>query len=162
LRIVWRRVDGQGQEQTQVLRPILHGEGIYPQTQVSSGWPVSGAISLQRELLRAMWGDFETASPSQGSRCNQQRSIEHRNLVRDVSLARAHEAAQNFDLRSLWWDVCGEEPSITSEDLLCWMCGDVGAHQCTKAKGSRVGRLRAYGNAIVSQVAAEFIKAAMP
>jgi hypothetical protein len=158
---VWRRIDGQRQEPAQVLQPILHGSGDGDYPDIRGEWSISGPASLFGGLLRAMWGDLETASAPQGRRCHKQSIKQHCDPLREVPLARAHEAAKDFDLRSLWDGLCCQAPSIQSQDLRCWMCGDLGPHQCTKAKGSRVGRLRAYGNAIVPAVAAQFITACM-
>jgi hypothetical protein len=159
LRLVWRRADGKGSQSTQVLRPILHVEGIRDNSTIPGKWTISGTAQVFSRVVRGLWRDIAIASTSRQSRCNGQPTGEYSNLVCQVPCVEAQKAAENLDLHGLWNHFCGEGSSVESEDLLCFVCGRMGPHQCVQTTRSRVGRLRAYGNAIVPQAAAEFIMA---
>ena len=65
-------------------------------------------------------------------------------------------------MRSVWADVYCRIASQQEQDLFCPLCKRVGPQECTEEmEGRRIGRLRAYGNAIVPQVAEQFIRAFM-
>ena len=78
--------------------------------------------------------------------------------MRGLPRSPAHQAPSDVDVRSLWETLCGGVSSKPEQDMLCPLCGRMGATMRTE-KVARTGQLRAYGNAIVPQVAAEFISA---
>ena len=103
----------------------------------------------------------EAASPSSGRGRHEQSPRQHRNPVRSLSCGEAPETSSDVDLRGVPNGISG---AVTSEEeqavRACDMCGGVGSHLFKATLGNnRVGKLRAYGNAIVPQVAAEVISA---
>jgi len=110
------------------------------------GWAFAESISrasaqTQEDILRSVWWKRPFACPSCERGLDGQQPSEHPDLVRVVSsiLARHAQAA--------WGDVF-----------------DANARACSPlADGipARMGKLRAYGNAIVPQLAAEFIRSVM-
>jgi hypothetical protein len=60
----------------------------------------------------------------------------------------------------MWGGVSGERTPKEEQNLFCDLCGGVGENlRRSKVAESRVGKLRAAGNAIVPALAAEFIRA---
>ncbi len=94
-----------------------------------SGIPKAGG-EIHRRALRSLWIDGEPLRPPYQRRCNEQRAREHPDIVQPLSL-------------------------ILAQHAQAYRQAAIEAH----AGSSRVVRLRGYGNAIVPQVAAEFIEA---
>lgn len=110
------------------------------------GWEIAQGLpraSTQDEEghLRMLWGDEEASRAPHKRGLDGQPSGEHSNLVRVLSSVLARHA------QACW----GETFARHASD----------AFPLTTGAPARVGRLRAYGNAIVPQVAAEVISAYM-
>ena len=75
---------------------------------------------------------------------------------------RASRGDPEVDMRSVWDDLYSSLAQEPEQDLFCPVCEGMGTHQCFEEMGgSRVGMLKAYGNAIVAEQAAAFIRSYM-
>lgn len=122
---------------TEILQPGVHGKGIFEGTLNETSGAESGTCTFPKYEVRAMRNRKRgITSTSQGSRCNEQCDGECPNPMQTLPQYRSH----------------GD----------CEMCerGESEGYR-VRIIGNRVGRLRAYGNAIVAAQATEFIKAAM-
>ena len=62
-------------------------------------------------------------------------------------------------MRGVWEQLYRSLTSEPQQDLFCPLCKRVGPQECSEeVGGSRVGRLRAYGNAINAEAARIFIE----
>jgi hypothetical protein len=140
-----------------------------------------------RAAMRVVWQGGQASRSSQGPQSGQQRAIELADFVsllpQSFALAQLHRDATTEKALRLLLETSGAErlvcdPSHSIEATWQSLGKEVQDRFCRQlANGqgfirtvepplatnipSRVGRLRAYGNAIVPQVAAEFIMAAM-
>ena len=108
------------------------------------GWRFSDAApctggKIQERGVRGLWNDIATSSSSRGRGLEEQRSSQPADAMYSLSSILAQDACQAW----------GEAIAANA------------AHRSPLAHGvpNRVGSLRGYGNAIVPQVAAEFIRA---
>ena len=124
-------------------------------------WPQTGSETVFGSELREMRnGRAKAGTPPQGRKPNKQRSGEHRNTLHEMPPTTPCPTTQEVDLHSLRGDIHSEMEAQDSEMLFCRVCERVGPHLRIKTLArSRVKMLRAAGNAIVPQIAAEFIKA---
>jgi hypothetical protein len=109
-----------------------------------------------------MWIDASGSAPP-GSQSLEQRSIERRSSLLDMSSRRAQETAEAIGLCNLQDQLRGHQPSQPSQAVRsCDVCGRVepGLRNASLA-GNRVGKLRAYGNAIVAEQARIWIEMVM-
>jgi hypothetical protein len=124
--------------------------------------PSAGAANSPRKELQSMRGDAHTGA-SQGSEPSQQRSNESRGAVFSLPPQGTLRTTSVVELRDLPNAVSGSESPQSQQGLQgCAVCGRVGAHLRTASLApNRVGRLRAYGNAIVAPAAQAFVEAVM-
>jgi hypothetical protein len=150
----------EGRESSEVLLHGVHVEGLHETTDDCSGWSLSGAALLQSKGVRNVLCDESPGATSPRRGRHEQRAVECGDLVPAVSLEDAREAGTAFDMRGLRDPLHSGKPPEPQQNLLCGMCGRMGADLREATLGTnRVGRLRAYGNAIVAQAATEFIGA---
>lgn len=124
--------------EAEVLRARLHGQRLHEESRDSGGGALSSAAYVPSDRVRALRQDGPVpAQTPQGQEPNEQRAREYRDPVRGVPLERAPTNA---------CDCCGRNAD--------WLID-------AQLRGNRVGRLRAFGNAIVPQVAATFIGAVL-
>jgi len=120
-------------------------------------WALSSAVSICRDTVREMREQKVFRSASQRRERDEQQLIEYRNSLPQVSCA-ASPSETNANVPNLRDSLYSA--SVEELDMFCPVCAGMGPHKCTKEMGGgRVGRLRAYGNAIVPQVAQVFIEA---
>jgi hypothetical protein len=120
-------------------------------------WALSSAVSICRDTVREMREQKVFRSAPQRRERDEQQLIEYRNSLPQVSCA-ASPSETNANVPNLRDSLCSA--SVEELDMFCPVCAGMGPHKCTKEMGGgRVGRLRAYGNAIVPQVAQVFIEA---
>jgi hypothetical protein len=110
------------------------------------GWAVAQGVpcsseEIQEARMRMLRGDVAIARSSRGRRLDQQRPPESSNAMRVLSSVLARHA------RQAWGEAFDARAAAT--------------YPVTAGVPGRVGRLRGYGNAIVPQVAATFIEAAL-
>ena len=120
-------------------------------------WALSSAVSICRDTVREMREQKVFRSASQRRERDEQQLIEYRNSLPQVSCA-ASPSETNANVPNLRDSLYSA--SVEELNMFCPVCAGMGPHKCTKEMGGgRVGRLRAYGNAIVPQVAQVFIEA---
>jgi DNA (cytosine-5)-methyltransferase 1 len=127
-----------GRLATEILRKRLHGQSLHQESGNSRGGPLSGSTHVSGSRVRGLWQDRPiSSSSSQGPRPDEQHSIKHHDSVRGLPHERTSADACSC---------CGREVDWLADAII---------------RGNRIGRLRAYGNAIVPPLAAEFIAAFM-
>lgn len=110
-------------------------------------------------VLQPMRGDNSPSSASPRQGYTEQHPGERRDSLHGLPLSGAFTGTEAIHMRRLRESVCRKGSSVQGEDLFCPVCVRVGPHKCSTSMGpSRVTRLRGYGNAIVPQLAAVWIK----
>ena len=160
---ILRKVPGGNKrlQQAKVLLSFLHGAINDENSEHSNGWAMAGSSPVSEQRMRILRNIQESAasSPCQ-PRPDGQPAEQHPNTLPEMSCTASSQSATAIEMRGMRRLVCGEGPSEKSKDMFCPVCERVGPHQCTQEVGpSRIGRLRAYGNAICPQAAAQFIAA---
>ena len=120
---------------------------------------LSGACFCENKDLCSLWLDGACPSAPRGSECFERFAGQFGAPLFDLPYERAFERTV-IDMRRLWQSIqSGVASEQQEQNLFCGVCENVGPHLCSKEMGgSRVGRLRAYGNAINAEQATEFIK----
>lgn len=119
-----------------------------------------GASCGKEQILQSMRGNYETGSASSGPGRTERQSEQLGENLFGLSRPRAPGNLSNLNMRSVWDELHRSLASEPKQDLFCPLCKRVGPQECAEeVGGERVGRLRAYGNAINAQAAQEFIGA---
>ena len=148
----------EGRAAQEVLLAYMHGRSVRENASAVGAEP--STVPFCGHQVRALPRDEAPSSSSPRSQSAEQPLGKHPDSLREMPRRRAPQAPQNIEMRRVQGNVRGEVPQVAGEDLFCPVCDRVGPHQRSEEMGpARVGRLRAYGNAIVPQVAAVFIRA---
>ena len=119
---------------------------------------LSSAIPICRDLVQSLRGEHKTGASPQRRESDEQFAGKHRDSLPKVPRRSSPPfRPANADLQSVRKGV--RSAPVEEFNMFCPVCAGVGAHQRTEeVGGSRVGRLRAYGNAIVAPQAQIFIE----
>ena len=119
---------------------------------------LSSAIPICRDLVQSLRGEHKTGASPQRRESDEQFAGKHRDSLPKVPRRSSPPfRPANADLQSVRKGV--RSAPVEECNMFCPVCAGVGAHQRTEeVGGSRVGRLRAYGNAIVAPQAQIFIE----
>jgi hypothetical protein len=181
----WTDRGSDGLHKAQILRPQVHGSGDGERSlHQRQPQPVEGAQTSQGNV-RGVRDDGKDARPPHRQGPFQQHSIELEDVVpvlsSQIALAELHGRWRDASaLRSLCEAICEkralpftpeqaaavwESLSREDQDSIRMDFGHIWVARAftplSKGEPARVMRLRGYGNAIVPQVAAEFIRAVM-
>lgn len=120
------------------------------------------STEVQERQMRTMREHVETARPSHRQESDEQHGGQFTNSMFYMS-SQGTCKEQALNVRRMWKAIQGCQPQeLSKQNLFCPVCERVGAHLCkTEVVKNIAGKLRAYGNAIVPQVAAEFVNAAL-
>lgn len=172
-------------EKTEILRSEVHGKRARRYTCVDSA-ELSSPVSeeFNRDLYELSEDGRQDACTSQGREPFKQRPVELDDLMRELSqqstLAELQQRDYDAQALSALRDACAEKWSVQHSfvavesvwssfseedkererlDFNAGIWRRIEFFPLSSGEEGRVGRLRGYGNAIVPQVAAEFIKA---
>ena len=122
---------------------------------------LSSAIPICRDLVQSLRGEHKTGASPQRRESDEQFAGKHRDSLPKVPRRPSPPfRPANADLQSVRKGV--RSAPVEELNMFCPVCAGVGAHQRTEeVGGSRVGRLRAYGNAINAKAAQVFIECVM-
>jgi DNA (cytosine-5)-methyltransferase 1 len=151
----------EGRLTAQVLLQGLHGQRNGFNADHSRAGAVSSAAHVSGDAVQSVSVNDPSGAPPSRRESDEQLAGEHRNPLRQVPSSTPCATPPDIGMRDLQEGVHGEITPEQSQSVLCDLCGGMGANlrQATLV-GNRVGRLRAYGNAINAQAAAEFIRSA--
>jgi DNA (cytosine-5)-methyltransferase 1 len=150
----------EGRSPSQILLPRVHEEGNV--CSAAEGRARTGKATYQGRVLQQVWSNQETSQAPQGPKSTEQLARQHRNPLHEVSRSGTFVGTEAVSMRGLWDAIRGKGSQVESQDMFCKLCKVVGPHLCREAMGgSRITELRGYGNAIVPQVAAAFVRAFM-
>jgi hypothetical protein len=164
MRIVRKTPDWHdGPRAAQVLLTAMLRSGVGQRADDGSRRSLQGAVSLSGQEVRGLRSrERSAASAPQRPRPAQLEGNQHRDFVPEVPHSQTQQASTKIEMCGLPHPFRGVVSQGQSEDLFCPVCESVGPHMCSQEMGpARVGRLKAYGNAIVAPLAATFIRAAM-
>lgn len=112
------------------------------------------------EMLSSLPFDTEPARTPHRQGSNERRPDEPAGAVPSVSRAGAFGSDAEVDMCSVQNRIYRAVTQEPEQDLFCPVCKRMGSHFCEEEMGGdRVGRLRAYGNAICAEAAETFIRA---
>lgn len=112
----------------------------------------------KEQVLQSLRGGEEIGSaPPRPKRTERQPEQPGEDLL-GLSRPGAPESFADIDMRGVWGELHRSLASEPKQDMFCPLCKRVGSQECVEeVGGSRVGRLRAYGNAINAEAATQFI-----
>lgn len=131
---------------------------------IAEQWEKACAETFRGEGMWVLWEQSKSSAASQGRKSAEQLKKQRRSSLPQLPQGYARYVWDvgfwgDTDelLCCMWQQFHGEGSSITRKNLLSRMPERMGSPLCDTTVANRAGRLRAFGNAIIPQLAAEFI-----
>jgi DNA (cytosine-5)-methyltransferase 1 len=140
----------------EVLRAVDNG---HPYNASTGALP--SPVQVCSDEMRTLRERASRGAPPPGWQRYEQRAREYREALSQVPRGGASTAKpSDANVQSLRQQILGT--TLEKQHLFCPVCAGMGPHQCgEEVDGGRVGKLRAYGNAINAEAARVFIESAM-